>query len=243
MIAQNLKVLRENIERKCAEVNRDPSSVKLVAVSKNFGLEEITRAVNEGVQDFGENKAQELKFKFENYPANAEQKITWHFIGNLQKNKVKYVVNAAEFIHSVDSKELLDEINKRAGKLDKIQKILLEVKTSCEDSKAGIEEKRELKNLVSYCKNLPNINLLGLMTIAPFTEDKDIFRKSFSDLRNLKDELNTEGYNLTELSMGMTSDYEIAIEEGATMIRVGSAIFGQRDYSKEINKSLDRKEI
>ncbi len=125
----------------------------------------------------------------------------------------------------------------------RVQKILLEVKTSYEDSKAGIEEKRELKNLVSYCKNLPNINLLGLMTIAPFTEDKDIIRKSFSDLRNLKDEINTEGYNLTELSMGMTSDYEIAIEEGATMIRVGSAIFGQRDYSKEINKPLDRKEI
>ncbi len=145
MIAQNLKFLRENIERKCAEANRDPSSVKLIAVSKNFGLEEITQAVNEGVQDFGENKAQELKSKFE----SLNQKVTWHFIGNLQKNKVKYVVNAAEYIHSVDSIELVDEINKRAGKLNKIQKILLEVKTSYEDSKAGIEEKSELKNLVA----------------------------------------------------------------------------------------------
>ncbi len=229
MIAQNLKILRENIERKCAEANREPSSVRLIAVSKNFGLDEITQAVNEGAQDFGENKAQELKSKFE----NLSQKVTWHFIGNLQKNKVKYVVNAAEYIHSVDSISLADEINKRADKLNKVQKILLEVKTSYEDSKAGVEEKSELQNLASHCHNLTNVKLIGLMTIAPYTKDENIIRKSFGDLRKLKEELNTQGYNLTELSMGMTNDYEIAIEEGATMIRVGSAIFGERNYSKD----------
>ena len=239
MIAQNLKILRENIERKCAEVNRDLCSVKLIAVSKNFGLNEIIQAVNEGVQDFGENKAQELKSKFE----SLNPKVAWHFIGNLQKNKVKYIINSAEYIHSVDSISLVDEIEKRAGKIDKLQKILIEVKTSYEDSKAGVEEKSELKNLVNHCKNLPHIKLIGLMTIAPFTEDRNIIRKSFSYLSKLKDELNAEGLNLTELSMGMTNDYEIAIEEGATMIRVGSAIFGERNYSKQFNNSTDRKEI
>ncbi len=239
MIAQNLNILRKNIERKCAEVNRSPSSVKLIAVSKNFGLNEITQAINEGVEDFGENKAQELKSKFE----ELDRKIVWHFIGNLQKNKVKYVINSAGFIHSVDSISLADEINKRAGKINKIQKILIEVKTSFEESKSGIEGKSEIKKLVEHCVALTNLNLVGLMTIAPFTNDKNLIRKSFSYLRNLKDELISEGYSLTELSMGMTNDYEIAIEEGATMIRVGSAIFGERDYSASFKKLKDRKEI
>ena len=154
-------------------------------------------------------------------------------IGTLQKNKVKYAVNAAELIHSVDSIELVEEINKRAEKIGKVQKILLEVKTSEEETKSGLETENEILSLVKRCSELKNIELKGLMTMAPLTEDANIIRKSFRDLRNLKDQINNKGYNLTELSMGMTSDFEIAIEEGATMIRIGSAIFGDRDYSKD----------
>ena len=159
--------------------------------------------------------------------------VTWHIIGTLQKNKVKYAVNAAELIHSVDSIELVEEINKRAEKISKVQKILLEVKTSEEETKSGLETENEILSLVKRCSELKNIELKGLMTMAPLTEDANIIRKSFRDLRNLKDQINNKGYNLTELSMGMTSDFEIAIEEGATMIRIGSAIFGDRDYSKD----------
>jgi pyridoxal phosphate enzyme (YggS family) len=230
MIAENLKQLREKIERKCAEVKRNPSEIKLVAVSKTFGPEEILTAFNQGVKDFGENKAQELDQKFE----VLGNKVTWHFIGHLQRNKVRFVVKSAEYIHSVDSLLLAQEINKRAEKISKIQKILLQIKTSQEETKSGIEDESEIRDLIGYCNQMPNIELTGLMTISPLTNDTNLIRQSFLYLRKLRDELNSEGFNnIKELSMGMTSDYEIAIEEGATILRIGSAIFGQRDYSKE----------
>ena len=143
------------------------------------------------------------------------------------------VYKRQELIHSVDSFELVEEINKRAEKIGKTQKILLEVKTSKEETKSGLETETEILNLVKRCSELKNLYLKGLMTMAPLTDDTNIIRKSFRDLRNLKDRINNKGFNLTELSMGMTSDFEIAIEEGATMIRIGSAIFGDRDYSKD----------
>jgi pyridoxal phosphate enzyme (YggS family) len=227
MIAENIKLLREEITRKCAEINRNSSEIKLIAVSKNFSPKEINEALNEGIKDFGENRAQELNSKFD----VIGNKVTWHFIGHLQKNKVKYVVKSAEYIHSVDSFELAAEINKRAEKLNKVQKILLEIKTSFEETKSGIEEEKEIVELVQYCSRTANINLIGLMTIAPFVEDMNIVRNSFRTLRGLKEKLNSLGcLNVKELSMGMTSDYKIAIEEGATMLRIGSAIFGQRNY-------------
>ncbi|RKY91011.1 MAG: YggS family pyridoxal phosphate-dependent enzyme, partial [Ignavibacteriae bacterium] len=179
--------------------------------------------------DFGENKAQEIRDKYK----ILGDKVTWHFIGNLQRNKVKYVVRAASFIHSVDSIALADEINKQASKLGKVQKILLEVKTSFEESKSGAEGEESLKALAEYCRSLENIDLIGLMTMAPYTNDEKIIRQSFSELRKLKDKLNGYGFNLSELSMGMTNDFEIGIEEGATMLRIGSAIFGKRDYTKK----------
>jgi hypothetical protein len=228
MIAENLAVLRQKIEEVCTRSGRNPDEVKLIAVSKYFGADKILEAKNCGLTDFGENRAQELTLKFE----KLGNEVTWHFIGTLQKNKVKYAVNAAELIHSVDSLELVEEINIKASKLGKAQKILLEVKTSEEETKSGLETENEILSLVSRCSELKNIQLIGLMTMAPLTEDANIIRKSFRDLRNLKDKINNKGYNLTELSMGMTSDFEIAIEEGATMIRIGSAIFGDRDYSK-----------
>jgi pyridoxal phosphate enzyme (YggS family) len=224
MIVENIKLLRERIQKKCREVNRDVNEVKLIAVSKTFGTGEILKVYDEGLRDFGENKAQELYSKFE----ETGDKITWHFIGHLQRNKVRFVVPAAAYIHSVDSLQLASEINKYAAKLNKVQKILLQVKTSYEESKSGIETKEELLDLARYCNEFTNIELTGLMTIAPFTEDSNIIRQSFRQLRKLKDDLNTAGFNFTELSMGMTADYEIAIEEGATMLRIGSAIFGER---------------
>lgn len=230
MIAKNLELLKQKIENACSRAGRSVDTVKLIAVSKYFGAEAITEAKNCGLTDFGENRAQELSLKFEKL---GDVGITWHFIGTLQTNKVKYVVKAAEFIHSVDSLELINEIDKRSEKISKVQKILLEVKTSDEDTKSGIQTEIDLFKLVNECSNLKNIKLIGLMTMAPLTDDENLIRNSFSELRKLKDKINKSGYNLTELSMGMTSDFEIAIEEGATMIRIGSAIFGDRDYSKD----------
>ena len=229
MIAENFAILRQKIEETCKRSGRNPDEVKLIAVSKYFGVDAIIEAKNCGLTDFGENRAQELTLKFEKLGIE----VTWHMIGTLQKNKVKYAVNAAELIHSVDSIELVEEINKRSEKIGKVQKILLEVKTSEEETKSGLETENEIFSLVKRCGELKNINLKGFMTMAPLTDETKIIRKSFRDLRNLKDRINNKGFNLTELSMGMTSDFEIAIEEGATMIRIGSAIFGDRDYSKD----------
>lgn len=229
MIAEKLAVLRQKIEETCKSSGRKSEAVKLIAVSKYFGVDSIIEAKNCGLTDFGENRAQELTLKYE----KLGDEVFWHFIGSLQKNKVKYAVKAAELIHSVDSLELLEEINQRAEKLNKVQNILLEVKTSEEETKSGLETENEIMNLVKRCTELKSIKLKGLMTMAPLTEDTKIIRKSFTDLRILKDKINNNGYSLTELSMGMTSDFEIAIEEGATMIRIGSAIFGDRDYSKD----------
>ena len=229
MITENLQTLRNRIDQICSKENRDSKSVKLIAVSKSFGVDEIKQAIQANQIEFGENKAQELVAKF-NVLGN---QVIWHFIGHLQKNKVKYAVRTADYIHSVDSVSLAEEVQKHAEKLGKNQKILIEVKTSEEETKSGVTEKDEIKKIVKYCSQASNLNLIGLMTIAPLTEDKNLIRKSFSYLRKLKEELNSEGYSLQELSMGMTSDYEIAIEEGATMIRIGSAVFGERTYYKE----------
>jgi len=229
MIAENLARLKDRIAKKCENVGRNTNEIRLIAVSKYFGTDAILEANKLGVNDFGENRAQELLLKFE----KIGNKVIWHFIGTLQKNKVKYAVKAAEYIHSVDSIELLEEINKRASSLNKVQKILLEVKTSFEESKSGLTNEEEIFKIAEQAKNYSSINLIGLMTIAPLTDDEKLIRKSFRDLRLLKEKMNNAGINITELSMGMTSDFEIAIEEGSTMLRIGSAIFGERDYSKD----------
>ena len=233
MIAENIKHLNERIAAKCLEFKRNPEEIRLIAVSKFFGIDAINETRRLGIADFGENKAQELRDKYE----ILGDKVTWHFIGTLQRNKVKYAVRAASYIHSVDSQILADEVNKEARKLNKAQNILLEVNTSSEESKSGLTEKEEVINLVKHCSSLQNIKLIGLMTMAPFTDDTKIIRKSFADLRNLKDEINQIGFDLKELSMGMTNDFEIAIEEGATMLRIGSAIFGQRNNITDWRKS------
>jgi pyridoxal phosphate enzyme (YggS family) len=228
MIAENLKFVNERINGICLKTGRNRSDVKLIAVSKNFGTDAISEALNAGQFEFGENRAQELSAKFD----VIGNKVKWHFIGTLQSNKAKYAVKTADLIHSVDSLSLLLEVDKQAEKINKIQNILLQYKTSFEATKEGFETEEELFNAAERCRECKNINLIGLMTIAPFVDDREVIRKSFVSLRQMKDKLNSKGFGLSELSMGMSDDFDIAIEEGATMVRVGSAIFGTRDYSK-----------
>jgi hypothetical protein len=227
---QHITSLIRNIKSEKKQEN-----ITIVAVSKNVGINKIKEAYSLGIRNFGESRAQELveKIKLIDY-----KDINWHFIGTLQKNKVKYVVPIAYLIHSVDSIELLEEINKQANKNNKIQNCLIEFKTSYEDSKAGIENFDELKTILNYAKELSNVKVIGLMTISPLTEDVDVIRQSFRKLYDIKAELNNLGYALTELSMGMSGDYGIAIEEGSTIVRIGTYIFGERDYTKSWRETL-----
>lgn len=227
MIEKNLNIVEERIKIRCSESGRNPSEITLIAVSKTHPAEVIREAFSAGAIHFGENKAQELDTKSQEI---AEQ-VIWHFIGHLQTNKVKYVIKSAEYIHSVDSIKLAEEISKRAAKIDKVQKVLLEIKTSSEESKFGLETEDEIKEVADFIKEQGSLKLSGLMTMAPFTDDESAIRRSFANLRELREKFNARGYAIDELSMGMTSDYEIAIEEGSTMLRVGTAIFGGRSYA------------
>ena len=227
MLTENIKIVREKIHAKLSEIGRTPDEVTLIAVSKFQPVPAIINAFDLGITNFGENKAQELKKKTE----LIDKEITWHFIGHLQTNKVKTAVNCAEFIHSVDSLKLASEIEKRSKALGKKPNVLLEINTSGEETKYGLRQKDEIFSVAEFCKNSPNMELVGLMTMAPFTDDEEVIRLSFKRLRQLKEELNGVGFNLRHLSMGMTNDYLIALEEGATMLRIGTAIFGPRDYS------------
>ncbi|MBK8945825.1 MAG: YggS family pyridoxal phosphate-dependent enzyme [Ignavibacteriae bacterium] len=226
-IQENIAFINQKILEKCYEIGRNPSEITLVAVSKLHSVEEIEIVNSKGILNFAENKAQELDEKNK----LIDNKIKWHFIGHLQTNKVKIVVPIAEFIHSVDSIKLAEEINKRAQFANKIQRILLEVKTSDEDTKYGISNFEDLEKIADYCKKLQNIKLVGLMTMAPYTENEILIRKSFKKLAIFKSKLIDKGVEIQHLSMGMTNDFEIAIEEGATILRIGTAIFGERNYS------------
>ncbi len=232
MIKENLHIVHEKIAQAAEKSGRKPDEITLVAVSKTEPIRVIEEAISLGVTDFGENKAQEFRDKYE----ILDDKVTWHFIGHLQTNKVKYVVGKAEFIHSVDSVKLAEEINDRAEKLGVKQKILLELNTSGEESKFGIRNEEELLKIAEFVKDAPALDLQGLMTMAPFTSDGKLIRNSFVALRKAKENLEAKGFSLQHLSMGMTNDYEIAIEEGATIVRIGTAIFGERDYSKKWNE-------
>ena len=226
MFNENLNIVKKNISNALNKTGRSLEEIKLVAVSKTKPVEIILEAYNLGLRDFGENKAQELKTKVAELPKD----INWHFIGHLQTNKVKEVVQVAELIHSVDSIKIAGEINKRARTIEKVQNILIEVNTSEEDTKFGLSSIEKVKEIALFCTEASNLNLCGLMTMAPFTDNKKILRDCFIKLREMKENLNYNGFNLKELSMGMTNDYEIAIEEGATIVRIGTALFGKRNY-------------
>ncbi len=227
--AENLKNVQKNIISACQRSGRDPKEVCLIAVSKTKPVSMIEEVMAEGVVDFGENKPQELRDKCDILPRN----LRWHMIGNLQRNKVKYVVGRAVMIHSVGSIELAMEIQKEAAKKELVMPCLIEVNMAKESSKGGILP----EDAIQFAKSLSefsNLHVEGLMTIAPFVSDPEENRVHFRGLRNLAVDINMENIDnicMRHLSMGMTGDYEVAIEEGATMVRVGTGIFGERNYN------------
>lgn len=228
MIIKNVQIIKEKIAEICDNSRRNHKEITLIAVSKTNPVSVIEDAYSVGITDFGENKAQELRDKSKLVTGN----FNWHFIGHLQTNKVKYVIDSAEYIHSVDTIKLASVIDSKASSINKIQKILIEVNTSGETSKFGIHDFENLKSFIEECNSYSNLEVKGLMTMAPFTSDENLIRNCFSELREMKDKLNNQWNNISELSMGMTNDYKIAIEEGSTMLRIGTAIFGERDKSK-----------
>ncbi|MCP5061590.1 MAG: YggS family pyridoxal phosphate-dependent enzyme [Ignavibacteriae bacterium] len=227
MIEKNLENITQKINAKCNEIGRNLNEITLVAVSKLKPFTAIEEALEVGIRDFGENRTPEFKQKAE----ALSKEINWHFIGHIQTKKTKDIVPFASLIHSVDTLKLAKEINKRAENISKVQHVLIEMKTSEEESKLGIESFEDTIEILDFCKSEKYILVDGLMTMAPFTNDENVIRKSFRKLKSIFDTLNNQGYNLKHLSMGMTNDYEIAIEEGATILRVGTAIFGERNYS------------
>lgn len=234
-IENNLEIIREKVLTAQIKAGRNENSVKLMAVSKFHPQEAVLEAIKENQFLFGENRVQEAVEKF---PAIIEKfpKTSLHMIGQLQSNKVKNAVQIADCIQSVDRYELLCEIEKQCSKIQKKINVLFEIHTG-EESKSGYESIDLLEKSLEDCQNgkFPHIIPQGFMTMAPFTDNENLIRKSFISLRELSEKLKKEYNNLqlTELSMGMSGDFEIAIEEGSTLVRVGTAIFGERDYTKK----------
>ena len=231
MIKENLKQVEDNIVAACQRAGRDPREVTLIAVSKTKPISMIEEAIDYGIKDFGENKVQEMCDKIEKIP----NKLNWHLIGHLQRNKVKYIIDKAYLIHSVDSLRLAQQIDHEAKKKNVISNILIEVNIAGEESKFGVS-KEEVEVLLEEIKKLTNIHVKGLMTIAPFVEDAEENRVYFKEMYKLFVDMrqkNADNNNIEMevLSMGMTGDYQVAIEEGATMVRVGTGIFGARNYN------------
>jgi len=224
MVAQNVDTIRRRIAAACDRAGRQPHEITLVAVSKTVGSGPIGDAVRAGIIDFGENFVQELLRKREELPAEG---IRWHFIGHLQSNKVKNIIEWVHLVHSVDSLSLGSEISKRALAAGRTAEILVEVNSTGETTKFGLRP-GELPGFVERLRRLPNVNIAGLMTVGPFLPDPESSRPSFRLMRTLQEGLAKEGLELPHLSMGMTNDFEVAIEEGATILRIGTAIFGPR---------------
>lgn len=229
MIKDNLAATQNRILQACQRTGRDPKSVTLIAVSKTKPVWMIEEAIEAGMTHFGENKPQELRDKTAVITAD----LHWHMIGHLQKNKIKYVIEKACLIHSVDSVELARAISDEAQKRGLIAQILVEINIGGEESKHGLRPEDALQ-AIRDMSSLPGIHINGLMTVAPIVENPEDSRLYFRALRNLSIDIEREkidNVSMCELSMGMTGDYEIAVEEGATLVRVGTGIFGERDYS------------
>lgn len=227
MIEQNLLQIQERIIRAAVRGNRNPAEVRLVAVSKTVPADSVKKAIGAGVTLFGENYIQEARDKInelEDYP------ISWHFIGHLQSNKAKYAVRLFELIHSIDSLKLAKAIDKEARKCDKVQPVLVQVNIARETSKSGVTEEAA-PELVREAGRFANLSVRGLMTMPPFFNAPDKVRPYFKALRQLRDKIaamHLDNVSMAELSMGMTGDFEAAVEEGATLVRIGTAIFGDR---------------
>lgn len=215
-IAENLKKIKEDL----------PENVQLVAISKTKSIEQMMDAYEAGQRIFGENKVQEMERKYPDMPKDVE----WHMVGHLQRNKVKDLAPFVSMIHAVDSLRLLNRIEREAGRNERIIRVLLQIKIAEEESKFGLEPEEVVDLLKSNeVRNLKHVQIAGLMGMATFTEDQNQIAKEFETLKNLYDSLK-EDYNFNTLSMGMSGDYPLAIEKGSTMVRVGSAIFGEREY-------------
>ncbi len=227
-VSDNYKEVEARVAAACARAGRARESVTLIAVSKTKPVEDIRELIEVGVVDFGENKVQEMCSKMEAIP----EELHWHLIGHLQRNKVKFIAGSTHLIHSVDSMRLAQEIQKEAAKVGRVCPVLIEVNIGNEESKDGVPYE-EAEALVRQVSTLANVKICGLMCIAPFTDEPESNRGYFKQMRALRDRIAEEalpGVEMRELSMGMTGDFEVAIEEGATMVRVGTAIFGHRDY-------------
>ena len=230
MLKENLANVEKNIEQACKNAGRSRDEVTLIAVSKTKPVEMLQEIYDENIRDFGENKVQELCSKMEQLPSD----IRWHMIGHLQRNKVKYLIGKVVLIHSVDSLRLAEQIEHEAAKADIVMPVLIEVNVAEEESKFGTTSEAAMQ-LVESVSKLPHIKIRGLMTIAPFTDNPEDNRIYFRKLKQLSVDIkskNIDNVDMDELSMGMTGDYEVAIEEGATMVRVGTGIFGERHYQK-----------
>ncbi len=229
MLKENLTKVEKNIQKACDKAGRKRSEVTLIAVSKTKPVEMLQEIYNEGIREFGENKVQEMCEKMELMP----QDIKWNMIGHLQTNKVKYIIGKTSLIHSVDSLKLAEEIQKQAVKHDVTADILVEVNIANEESKFGIS-KDETIQMVRDIAKLDHLKIKGLMTIAPFVENPEDNRLYFREIKQLSVDINNQNIDnvsMDVLSMGMTGDYMVAIEEGATMVRVGTGIFGERNYN------------
>ena len=231
MLKENLANVEKNIEQACKNAGRSRDEVTLIAVSKTKPVEMLQEIYDENIRDFGENKVQELCSKMEQLPSD----IRWHMIGHLQRNKVKYIVGKVELIHSVDTYRLAEESNIQANLQNVIVPILVEVNIAHEESKFGISAEDAIL-LVEEISKLENIRIKGLMTIAPYVENPEDNRLYFRKIKQLSVDItnkNIDNVFMEILSMGMTGDYMVAIEEGATMVRVGTGIFGERNYKQE----------
>ncbi len=225
-IRENVQFARNKIAEACRRSGRKSEEIELVAITKTVDVEQINEAIEAGIRVVGENRVQEAWRKFQ----EVGEKVHWHMVGHLQTNKVKRVLQFADMIHSVDSVYLAREIQTQAKKLDRTIEILIQVNTSGEESKFGLEPEATI-GAIEEVSTLPNLKIKGLMTIGAFLPNPEDVRPCFKLLRDLKDRVNERGITSVEigtLSMGMTNDYEIAIEEGSTMVRVGTAIFGER---------------
>lgn len=230
MIYENYKTIEKKIAAACERAGRDPKEVTLIAVSKTKPVEMIQELYDHQVLAFGENKVQEMTAKYEVLPKD----IQWHLIGHLQRNKVKYIIDKAVLIHSVDSFRLAEAINIEARKRNIIANVLIEVNVAQEETKFGITTEDVLFLIQEISDKLTNVRVRGLMTIAPFVSDPEENREIFRELKKLSIDITNKNINNVScdiLSMGMSNDYEIAVEEGATHVRVGTSIFGERNYN------------
>lgn len=229
-IKENIQVIKENIKVSSEKSNRNLDDITLLGVTKTVESDAIFKAINCGITDIGENKPQELSRKYD----IIGDKVRWHLIGTLQTNKVKYIIDKVYMIHSLDRESLCEEIQKRAENIGRNINCLVQVNISKEDSKHGLDKENVIDFIKNTATNYKNIKIKGLMTMAPFTEDREQIRNVFRELKELSLEiknLNIEGVSMDELSMGMSNDYDIAIEEGSTIVRVGTSIFGKRNYN------------